>query len=473
MRIAQPQVLDAHGLREGILCILATFLGSSMPSGCLAHVIRHPLGNCAVRTGQCFLHSLFRGSGSAATASNALAARLGAGTLCEYRARASGSCLKRPNSSISSSSGSSPRATKSPSAVGTTAVPPRRPQWWRNLVPAFPIGFAAGFGGACAGAGGAIFMIPALVRYVNLPQRVAQGTALLASCGTATSSAYNYAAAGCVDLPAALQLMVCSIIMAPIGVAVGQRVNASLLRRGLGILLILLAPLVPLRDRLLSAVAPTDPIAGANVTGTSNTSTNCAASDAAPAGHTAVSGSRSPASQRAWSRADQETQSLLAIITTNVDQALLWTGTCVGFLSGLLGVSGGTLYTPSLALLYASRDRDRERVARSDRNDAAVPSAPAAAHPEKHGVRTIIGTSMFAMVFPAAAAGIGYARRGQVSFLHLPGVILGTLTGAAIGSRAAMLVDESVLRFGFAIVFATLGVRLIRSPVTIERTMTP
>ncbi|KAK4533122.1 hypothetical protein CCYA_CCYA15G3979 [Cyanidiococcus yangmingshanensis] len=351
---------------------------------------------------------------------------------------------------LSTGSGAGPSRT-------TTSV------WWRRLVPAFPIGLAAGFGGACAGAGGAVFMIPALVRYVKLPQRVAQGTALLASCGTAFSSAVHYALAGYVDASAAFQLMVCSAALAPVGVAIGQRLNAGVLRRALGVLLVLLAPLLPLRDRLLGSSGPSasSTTAATPATGTHPETGSRAKPTASAAPAEPIGG--------AWSRVDDETRSLLAVMTASMDWALLSTGSAVGFLSGLLGVSGGTLFTPALALFYASQERDAKAaaaVAGTESLSGQGRSAPAPA--KRHGLHTIIGTAMFAMLFPAAVAGFGYARRGQVSFAHLPGVILGTLTGASLGSQFALLVDESVLRFGFAVVFMTLGIRLMRAPVVIE-----
>jgi uncharacterized membrane protein YfcA len=356
-------------------------------------------------------------------------------------------------------------------STGRGSEPPQttRSVWWHRLVPAFPIGLAAGFGGACAGAGGAVFMIPALVRYVKLPQRVAQGTALLASCGTAFSSAIHYATAGCVDVSAALQLMIFSSLLAPVGVTVGQRLNAGVLRRALGVLLVLLAPLLPLRDRLLGSSGPPPPPPS---TPSAEAPIATATSPGLPAKPTISTANWQPIGKASSWDDGSETKSLLAILASNMDRGLLSAGSVVGFLSGLLGVSGGTLFTPALALFYASQERNAKASTAADLESSSGLGEGVSAPVKRHGLHTIIGTAMFAMLFPAAVAGFGYARRGQVSFAHLPGVILGTLTGASLGSQVALLVDESLLRFGFAVVFVALGVRLVRAPVVTESSLT-
>lgn len=325
------------------------------------------------------------------------------------------------------------------------------------LFPGFPIGFTAGLGGACAGVGGAVFIIPALVQFAGAGQRVAQGTALLAACGTSAAAAYHYSRAGEVDVPAAVQLMVSSAILAPVGVAIGQRLNADVLRRGLGWFLVGVSVLLPLRALLTQSwtsrslpikdacdqQAMDDPITGA-VSKREEWQANSASQDECNGDAMVPETSRDR-----WPSLEK------------VHASLLSTGGAVGLISGLLGVSGGTLFMPVLAIFFASNPSSRPAT-----GESAHPRQPSRGLSKDSGLHTIIGTSMMAMLLPAVVAGISYARRGNVSFVLLPGVLAGTIVGASVGSKVALHVDEFVLRFGFAVVFAAMGIRMVRVPIT-------
>ncbi|KAL3777418.1 hypothetical protein ACHAW5_010220, partial [Stephanodiscus triporus] len=104
-----------------------------------------------------------------------------------------------------------------------------------------------------------------------------------------------------------------------------------------------------------------------------------------------------------------------------------------GFLSGMFGVGGGTVVVPSLVLA----------------TDMPYHSA--------------LGTSLCAMVLPAAVGTYTNARLGNVNWRVAPFLAAGSAAGAFVGAREVGLnVDEGVLKMGFSCLMLVLGVRTWR-----------
>lgn len=114
----------------------------------------------------------------------------------------------------------------------------------------------------------------------------------------------------------------------------------------------------------------------------------------------------------------------------------LGSGAVIGLSSGVLGIGGGGLFTAAIA---------------------AFSDIP---------LRMVLGTSLTAMVAPSVAAAITYARLGQVRPRIVPPLVLGSVSGAALGSRVALNAPEQVLQTGFAIALFVLGIRMLRRPLT-------
>jgi hypothetical protein len=113
---------------------------------------------------------------------------------------------------------------------------------------------------------------------------------------------------------------------------------------------------------------------------------------------------------------------------------LLSTGLFAGFLSGMMGVGGGSIMVPAMVLL------------------AGVPQVLAQ------------GSSLLAMV-PAGAAGAAtHWRLGNVVKWLLPGLIPGILVGTFVGGSFAVRLPETVLRLVFAAVIIWTGSKYIRTP---------
>ena len=110
---------------------------------------------------------------------------------------------------------------------------------------------------------------------------------------------------------------------------------------------------------------------------------------------------------------------------------LLAIGVAAGIFSALLGVGGGIIVVPLLALVYG------------------------------YPARLATGTSLAALVITAAAGTVAYALHGDVK----PGAaatvgapaVLGVVAGVALQQRLA----TRTLALGFALLLAATGIRLL------------
>jgi len=112
---------------------------------------------------------------------------------------------------------------------------------------------------------------------------------------------------------------------------------------------------------------------------------------------------------------------------------LLATGSCAGFMSGLLGIGGGILVTPLLAL---SSDMPQH---------------------------SIVGTSMVAMVLPAAASLYTHHTLGNVKWQVGRMLLVGSAVGAAVGVTIAQRLDDASMKKFFAVAMFALGLKTLKS----------
>ncbi len=101
--------------------------------------------------------------------------------------------------------------------------------------------------------------------------------------------------------------------------------------------------------------------------------------------------------------------------------AYLALGAFVGFFSGLLGIGGGSVMVPVLTFIFAGKQL-----------------AP------NHVVHIALGTAMATILFTSASSVISHHRRHAVKWRILralvPGVVVGTFSGALLAGRLNMLV---------------------------------
>lgn len=186
--------------------------------------------------------------------------------------------------------------TRSDSPAGTgTEVPAAL----RRLAAPVLIGIAAGFLSGLFGVGGGILIVPALVVFLSMPQRLAHGTSLACTILISLVGVAGYLAAGAVDVALAALIFVGSSVGVVGGTLLLNRLSQRALR--LAFVGILLATAVRLAFAIPESLATAD-------------------------------------------------------ITPLLVLGAVALGLVTGILSGLLGVGGGIVIVPALVLLFGVGD---------------------------------------------------------------------------------------------------------------------
>jgi uncharacterized membrane protein YfcA len=241
----------------------------------------------------------------------------------------------------------------------------------------FLIGLAAGSFGGLVGLGGGVVMIPLMVGVAGLQQKQAHGTSLVALVFTGLVGAATYATRGQVDVLAAGLLALTATVTARFGARYAHVLPEWKLKRSFGAFLLAIALILLARPWLRGA-------------------------DAHPA-------------------------------TWDTATVLLTTGLFTGFLSGMMGVGGGSIMVPAMVLL------------------AGFPQVLAQ------------GSSLLAMVPAGAVGAYTHFRLGNVVRGLLPGLIPGILVGTVAGSTFALRLPEVALRLTFAAVLVWTGSKYLRA----------
>lgn len=248
--------------------------------------------------------------------------------------------------------------------------------WMAEIRFSLPIGLAAGFFGGLVGLGGGIVMIPLMVGVNKLSQHQAHGTSLEALVFTGLSGALTYwLKGGAVDVAGAIALAVPAVATARFGARYAHALPEWKLKRAFGGFLVFVSLLLVFKEYIPHVSSPVVGLAKVGLLGT--------------------------------------------------------VGAFTGFLSGMMGVGGGSLMVPAMVLLTGFH----QMVAQ--------------------------GTSLLAMI-PAAAIGAhAHWQLGNVVKRLLPGLIPGILLGTFLGGTLAHHLGEGLLPFVFAAVVIYLGVRYL------------
>lgn len=241
----------------------------------------------------------------------------------------------------------------------------------------FLIGFLSGLFGGLVGLGGGVIMIPLMVGVLKLDQHKAHGTSLVALVFTGISGAIAYGMKGTVDVTAAALMAATAVITARAGAHFAHSLPEWKLKRSFGGFLIFVSFLMLSKPYL------------PHVSGLDSGWPNVA--------------------------------------------VLLVTGVFTGFLSGMMGVGGGTIMVPAMVLLAGFNQHLAQ------------------------------GSSLLAMV-PAGAVGAqAHWKLGNVRTNLLAGLIPGILLGTYLGGTLALQLTDGVLRIIFAVVLIWTGVRYLRT----------
>lgn len=245
-----------------------------------------------------------------------------------------------------------------------------------NLI-CFAIGLSAGFFGGLVGLGGGLIMIPLMIGVLKLSQHQAHGTSLVALVFTGISGAITYALNGSVDIQAAVLLALTAVCTAPLGAHYAHALPGWKLKKLFGAFLLFCAVLLFLKPYLVKIVGIVPGYA----------------------------------------------QIIVFLIT----------GAFTGFLSGMMGVGGGTIMVPVMVLLAGFTQHIAQ------------------------------GTSLLVMVPAGAIGAFTHWKLGNVEAGILYGLIPGILLGTYFGGSLAHIMPDNTLRFIFAVIMVLLGFRYVQT----------
>jgi uncharacterized membrane protein YfcA len=232
------------------------------------------------------------------------------------------------------------------------------------------------FGGLVGFGGGAV-MIPLMTGLAKLTQHKAHGTSLAAIIFTALVGAATYFLHGAVDWKIAAVLAVSAILTARFGALYAHSLPEKKLKKAFGLFLAVVSVLVIVKGLLPSTGHPPS----------------------------------------FW-------VSLLIFLST---------GAATGFLSGMMGVGGGTVMIPPMVIL------------------AGMPQHLAQ------------GTSLLAMVPVSISGALTHYRLGNVQVDLVPGLVVGAVVGGYLGGTAANLLPDIYLKLIFSGVLVWLALKYIRN----------
>jgi len=243
------------------------------------------------------------------------------------------------------------------------------------------IGMVAGFLGGALGLGGGFLVVPALTSLLAVEPRFSIGTSAVVVLAVSCAACRAYVARGLASPRVAAAIAVTALITARVGATLTSKVNPKLLKRMFGGWLIIVSSLIG--GKALGFLA-----AGATIKGAAE---------------------------------------VVALAP------LLLLGAVTGFVSGLLGVGGGTVLVPALTLGFGFSQPEAQ------------------------------GCALLGMVPPAVVSTTTHWRRGNVDRQLVAYAVTGALAGGVAGSLAAAQLPERALRIVFSVVLAAVGVKYLRS----------
>lgn len=246
----------------------------------------------------------------------------------------------------------------------------------KYIVP-FLIGLAAGGFGGLVGVGGGIIMIPLMVGVLKFDQRLAHGTSLIALVFTGFSGALAYGLKGSVDVKAAVLLAATAMVTARLGARFAHALPEWKLKRAFGYLQFFVALMLILKPYL--------------------------------------------------SQGGENSSEIFEIVV------LLFTGVFTGFLSGMMGVGGGTIMVPSMVVIVGM------------------------------GQHLAQGSSLLAMVPTGLVGAYTYWKLGNVKKDILPALIAGIFVGSFSSGTAAQYISEVALRVVFFLVLLYTAQKYVRT----------
>ena len=113
-------------------------------------------------------------------------------------------------------------------------------------------------------------------------------------------------------------------------------------------------------------------------------------------------------------------------------------GATAGFFAGLMGVGGGTVLVPILAMIFAAQH-----------------------FPSEHVLHLALGTSMAVIAFTSVSSLRAHHNHGAVLWPVVRAITPGILAGTLIGSLAASLVPTRPLAIFFALFVMLVAIQMM------------
>ncbi len=242
------------------------------------------------------------------------------------------------------------------------------------------IGFLGAFWGNLAGLGGGVVMIPLMVSVKKMTQHSAHGTSLVVVVFTGAIGTITYSYYHAVDWKISAVLGISAILTARLGALYAHSLPERKLKRAFGAFLIFVS--------LLLLAKPYFP--------------------------------QHAHAMNIWFKGG----------------ILLLTGAVTGFVSGMMGVGGGTVMIPPMVLLCGMSQHLAQ------------------------------GTSLLAMIPVGISGSLTHNELGNVKTDMIAGLLAGAVIGGYLGATAANLLPEIYLRYLFASVLTLIGLRYIGKPKT-------
>lgn len=220
-----------------------------------------------------------------------------------------------------------------------------------------------------------------------------------------TAGAATYGMDGAVNLPAAAIMAAAATVTAGFGARFTARLNGPRLQQVLGLFMLTMAPMVSLKPYLITMAknGEQEDDGGGNSAAYADTH-----------------------EQKSFMEKQTEAASKMQLHEVVAYGTI---GLATGFVSGLFGIGGGSIMTPSLALLTSL---------------------------SQHAV---IGTSLASMVIPSVAGAQAHYQMGNIVTKAVVPILVGTASGAYLGSRFGLSLPEEQLRWFFGALMLVLGGR--------------
>uniref|UniRef100_A0A7S2SIV8 Membrane transporter protein n=1 Tax=Mucochytrium quahogii TaxID=96639 RepID=A0A7S2SIV8_9STRA len=118
----------------------------------------------------------------------------------------------------------------------------------------FAIGTIGGLGGSAVGLGGGFLAIPLMTTFARFSQHSAHATSLVGVVATSIGGIVSYGMNGEVDFYAVAPLTLGALLTVGLGVKISNKLNGAMLRRGLGVVMVMIAPMVAYKEELFELI---------------------------------------------------------------------------------------------------------------------------------------------------------------------------------------------------------------------------